>query len=74
MGYVNDELFTNFIARSLVPILKPFDARSVVVMHNSYMHHVKQVSTLMQNSGAILQHLPPYSPDYHPLEETLLCE
>jgi len=72
-GCINGEIFTNFIARSLVPILQPFDGknpRSVVVMDNASIHHVEQVATLIQNTGAILRYLPPYSPDYNPLEES----
>ena len=59
-GCINGEIFTNFIARSLVPILQPFDGknpRSVVVMGNASIHHVEQVATLIQNTGAILRYL-----------------
>ena len=40
-GCINGEIFTNFIARSLVPILQPFDGKnpaSVVVMDNASIH------------------------------------
>lgn len=72
-GSINGDIFTRFIAQSLVPILQPFDgknSRSVVVMDNASIHHVEQVATLIQNTGAILCYLPPYSPDYNPLEES----
>ena len=72
-GNINGDIFTRFIAQSLVPILQPFDgknSRSVVIMDNASIHHVKQVATLIQNTGAILRYLPPYSPDYTPLEES----
>ena len=29
-----------------------------------------QVVSLIQSTGAILRYLPPYSPDYNPLEES----
>ena len=45
-------------------------ARSVVVMDNASIHHVQQVTSLIQNTGAILHYLPAYSPDYNPLEES----
>ena len=72
-GCINGEIFTNFIARSLVPILQPFvgkNPRSVVVMDNASIHHIEQVATLIQNTGAILRYLPPYNLDYNPLEES----
>ena len=72
-GSINGEIFSSFIARSLVPLLQPFDgknSRSVVLMDNASIHHVEQVATLIQNTGAILRYLPPYSPDYNPLEES----
>jgi len=58
-GNINGEIFTNFIARSLVPLLQPFDgksSRSVVVMDNASIHHVDQVASLIQSTGAILHH------------------
>ena len=72
-GNINGAIFTTFIARSLVPLLQPFDGkspRSVVVMENASIHHVDQVASLIQSTGAILRYLPPYSPDYNPLEES----
>ena len=70
---INGTIFANFVAKCLVPILQPFDGRSprsVVVMDNASIHHVQQVTTLIQNTGAILHYLPAYSPDYNPLEES----
>ena len=39
-------------------------------MDNASIHHVDQVSTLIQATGAILRFLPPYSPDFNPLKES----
>ena len=72
-GNINGTIFTTFVAQSLVPLLQPFDGkapRSVVVMDNASIHHVNQVASLIQSTGAILRYLPPYSPDYNPLEES----
>ena len=74
-GNISGEIFTNFIASSLVPFWQPFDgksSRSVVVMDNASMHRVDQVASLIQSTGAILRYLPPYSPDYNPLEESFV--
>ena len=56
-----------------MPILQPFNgsnARSVVVMDNASIHHVDRVVRSIQNTGALIRFLPPYSPDYNPLEES----
>ena len=52
----------------------PFDGRnphSVVVMDNCSIHHVRGVVTSIQDIGAMVHFLPPYSPvgDFNPIEE-----
>lgn len=72
-GSINGDIFCDFIVRSLVPLLKPFDgmnARSIVVMDNASIHHVDKVINTILATGAILRFLPPYSPDFNPLEES----
>ena len=72
-GTIDGDTFCDFIERCLVPILQPFNgtnARSVVVMDNASIHHVDDVVTTIQATGAILRFLPPYSLDYNPLEES----
>ena len=67
------DIFGNFIERCLVPILQPFNgsnARSVVVTNNAATYHVNTVINSIHNTGAIIRFLPPYSPDYNPLEES----
>ena len=43
--------------------------RSVVVMDNASIHHVDKVVALIEEVGAIVIYLPPYSPDIMPIEE-----
>ena len=38
-------------------------------MDNASIHHVDKVVTTIQRTGALLRFLPPYSPDYNPIEE-----
>ena len=62
----------DFITSSLLPILQPFDgvnAHSLVVMDNASIHHVDEVIDKIESTGAIVQFLPPYSPDLNPIEE-----
>ena len=71
-GSVNGETFRNFIEKSLLPHLMPFNGtneHSVVVMDNAAIHHVEGISELIESVGALLIFLPPYSPDLDPIEE-----
>ena len=71
-GTVNGEGFSEFVRNSLLPILLPFNninPRSVVIMDNASIHHVREVSDLIETqAGARLHYLPPYSPDLNPAE------
>lgn len=70
-GSVNGEKFTEFIRNSIVPNLRPFNGRnpnSIVIMDNASIHHVNVAATLILQTGALLQFLPPYSPDLNPVE------
>ena len=42
---------------------------SIVVMDNASIHHVDGITELIQGVGTIPLFLPPYSPDYNPIEE-----
>ena len=50
----------------LCPALKP---GNVVVMDNLSSHKVAGVKQLIENTGAKLLYLPPYSPDLNPIEK-----
>ena len=43
---------------------------SVVIMDNCSIHHVPEVVKSIQDVGALVHILPPYSPDFAPIEET----
>ena len=68
---VNGDLFLQFVEQCLVPVLQPFNGsnpRSVVIMDNASIHHVADVVDRIQQTGAIIRFLPPYSPDFNPEE------
>jgi len=49
----------------------PFDGvnkNSVIIMDNCSIHHTKEVVDAIEDTGAILHFLPPYSPGYNPIE------
>lgn len=71
-GNVTGDTFLQFIQRSLLNIIQPFDGsnpKSVVVLDNASIHHVDAVVDLITAAGALVRFLPPYSPDLNPIEE-----
>ena len=71
-GNVDGEGFSEFVRSYLLPILMPFNninLRSVVIMDNASIHHVQEVSNLIETqAGARIHYLLPYSPDLNPAE------
>lgn len=71
-GSVNGDTFIEFVENSLMPNLMPFDGSnpmSVVIMDNCSIHHIAEVTDLINQTGALIHWLPPYSPDYNPIEQ-----
>ena len=72
-GTTNAEIFADFVRGSLVPQLQSYDGespRSVVIMDNCRIHHAQPVLDLFTEAGIVIIFLPPYSPDFIPIEET----
>ena len=68
---VNGEKFFDFVRGSLIPEMLPFDGyspKSIAVMDNCSVHHVQEVADLFNSAGILLIYLPPYSPDFNPIE------
>ena len=71
-GSVDGEAFCDFIERCLQPQLLPYNGtnpRSVVILDNASIHHVQPAIDLIEETGALPVFLPPYSPDFMPIEE-----
>ncbi|WP_374764483.1 IS630 family transposase [Yunchengibacter salinarum] len=64
-GPMNGPAFLAYVRQVLVPTLKPDD---VVVMDNLPAHKVFSVRQAIEEAGARLLYLPPYSPDFNPIE------
>jgi transposase len=62
---VNADAFVLWVEQVLVPCLRPGD---VVVMDNLPAHKSPAVAAAIQSVGASLRYLPPYSPDFNPIE------
>ena len=65
-GAMNGEAFAAYAEHLLVPTLAPGD---VVVMDNLPAHRVKGAREAIEKAGARLLFLPPYSPDFNPIEQ-----
>jgi transposase len=64
-GAINGEWFQAYVEQVLVPELRSGD---VVVMDNLGSHLVAGVRRAIEGAGCRLLFLPPYSPDYNPIE------
>ena len=64
-GAVNGAVFTAYLDQVLGPTLRPGD---VVVLDNLSVHKVAGLDEVMQRYGTRLLYLPPYSPDFNPIE------
>jgi transposase len=65
-GATNADRFTSYVEEVLVPELSPGD---VVVWDNLTSHQVEEAVEAVEEAGARLVRLPPWSPDLTPIEE-----
>ena len=66
VGGTTKEVFEAYVERGLAPTLQP---GQVVVMDNLAAHKGEEVRELVEARGCEVLFLPPYSPDYSPIEE-----
>jgi len=59
-------IFETYVERVLSPMLRP---GQVVVRGNLTAHKGEKVRQLIEERGCELMYLPPYSPDFNPIEE-----
>ena len=65
-GPINGEAFQAYVDQILTPVLKPVD---IVIMDNLGSHKLPGVRRAIEAVGATLLYLPPYSPDFNPIEK-----
>lgn len=65
-GGTDGAVFEGYLREMVVPALKEGD---VVVMDNLSVHKSERVRELIESVGAQVLYLPPYSPDFNPIEE-----
>jgi transposase len=62
---MDGEMFLAWVKQGLVPTLRRQD---VVILDNLATHKVAGVRQAIEGAGARLLYLPPYSPDFNPIE------
>ncbi len=65
-GPMNGDVFLAYVRHVLLPTLRPDD---IVVMDNLPSHKASSVRRAIESAGAQLAYLPPYSPDFNPIEQ-----
>jgi len=64
-GPIDNPSFLAYVEQILVPTLRPGD---IVVLDNLTVHKQPAVRAAIERAGAAMQFLPPYSPDFNPIE------
>jgi len=65
-GAMNGETFRAYVEQFLAPTLRRGD---IVFLDNVSVHYVDGVAEAIEARGAVPFHLPPYSPDFNPIEQ-----
>jgi transposase len=65
-GAINSEVFDLYVEHLLAPELR---AEDIVVLDNVKFHYSPRAISLIEATGARVEYLPAYSPDFDPLEE-----
>jgi transposase len=64
---MNGAIFIEYLRQCLVPTLRPGD---IVIIDNLPAHKRDEVRQHIEAAGATLRYLPPYSPDFNPIEQS----
>ena len=64
-GTGNRDLFEMWLEKCLLPKLNPGD---IIVIDNASFHKSQAIEDLISQFGCELLYLPPYSPDFNPIE------
>lgn len=64
-GTTNGDTFLTYLEKVLIPTLTEGQC---VILDNARIHKSKLVKELIEEAGCRLLYLPPYSPDFNPIE------
>ena len=73
MGTCTGDIFEDFIIDELLPSCNAYpQPKSVIVLDNASIHHanIDTIQRACDSKGVVLKFLPPYSPDFNPIEES----
>ncbi len=63
---IDSDIFYTWLTKDLIPKLPK---KSVIVMDNATFHKRKDMIQAIEDKEHILEYLPPYSPDFNPIEK-----
>ena len=68
-GSVDQEVFRWWLINCVIPHLQP---DSIIIMDNAAIHHNlgPEINQILAIRGLKIEYLPPYSPDFNPIETT----
>jgi len=66
-GGVDKITFIDFLENKLLPLCQR--DWSVICLDNCAIHYSDEITQLCSDAGVSLEYLPPYSPDFNPIEE-----
>jgi hypothetical protein len=70
-GAISADLFISFIKEKVLPYCESYlGKRSVLVLDNALIYKDRRLQIAYDDAGVLLQFLPPYSPNYNPIEST----
>ena len=70
-GFITKSLYLDFVRDRVLPHCNPYGSgkeRSVLVMDNASIHKTPEMRELCERAGVRVEYLPPYSPDFNPIE------
>ena len=69
-GSITAQLFCDFIRYQVLPLCSTdgIGPRSVLIMDNASCHRNEELEIMCRDANVTLAFLPPYSPDYNPIE------
>lgn len=65
-GYTDSTRFNEWLEKCLIPNMKP---GQTLILDNASFHKGKKTRELIEAVGCKLLYLPPYSPDFNPIEK-----
>ena len=70
----NQERFENWFVRTLLPHTNPYPgSNSVIIIDNGRVHSKPKLQKYCDAAGVLILFLPPYSPDWNPIEIVWAC-